>query len=113
MTVEDTAPLRAALTTELTRQGWLRTAPWQDAFNRVPRHVFLPRFFQLTPDGRRYEAIGADHPGWLNIIYSNSVATTQLDSDDTLWEYAHRHGPIEGTPTSSSMQPSLMATMLE
>jgi methyltransferase of ATP-grasp peptide maturase system len=113
MTVDETALLRAALVTELTDHGWLRTAPWMDAFRSVPRHVFLPRYFRLTPDGRRYEAIDADHPAWLDTIYSNSVATTQLDSDDTLWDQARRNGPIEGTPTSSSTQPSLMATMLE
>jgi protein-L-isoaspartate O-methyltransferase len=97
----------------VTRGGWLRTPAWQEAFQNLPRHVFLPRFFRLTPDGQRYEAIDQQHPDWLDLIYTNRVLATQLDSDDTHWQEAREHGPIEGTATSSSTQPSLMATMLE
>jgi protein-L-isoaspartate(D-aspartate) O-methyltransferase len=113
MTRDDAERRRIALAEELTRDGWLRTPAWQEAFQNLPRHVFLPRFFRLTPDGQRYEAIDHQHPDWLDLIYTNSVATTQLDSDDTRWQEARERGPVEGTATSSSTQPSLMATMLE
>jgi methyltransferase of ATP-grasp peptide maturase system len=113
MTRDDAERRRIALLEKLTRGGWLRTTAWQEAFQNLPRHVFLPRFFRLTPDGQRYEAIDHQHPDWLDLIYTNSVATTQLDSDDTRWQEAREHGPVEGTATSSSTQPSLMATMLE
>jgi len=106
------AQLRHRLVDELTRHGWL-TEPWRPAFATVPRHAFLPRFFRQTPDGTRYEAVEADDPGALELIYSNSVLATQLDGDDSRWELARRDGPIAGVPTCSSTQPSLMATMLD
>jgi methyltransferase of ATP-grasp peptide maturase system len=50
----------------------------------------------------------------LDDIYRNSVLPTQLDGDNTRWEQARRMGgPVQGTPTSSSTMPSLMAAMLD
>jgi len=111
--VSDANELRAGLATELSRQGWLITPEWQQAFGAVPRHLFLRRFFALTADRLRYEAINHSHPNWLALVYRNAVWPTQLDSDDTRWDEAWAHGPVSGTPTCSSTQPSLMAVMLE
>ncbi|MGH3626273.1 MAG: ATP-grasp peptide maturase system methyltransferase [Sciscionella sp.] len=113
MSADRTAAARASMVEQLTRDGWLRTPAWQDAFRAVPRHLFLPRFFRLAPDRRRHEAIDRDHPDWPALIYANTVLTTQLDSDDTRWQSARDNGPVEGTATSSSTQPSLMASTLE
>lgn len=110
---DDAALRRARLVDELVRGGWLRTGPWREAFGAVPRHLFVPRFFRLTGDGLRYGAIDAEHPEWLGLVYANSVATTQLDGDDSRWALARVEGAVEGTPTSSSTQPSVMAVMLE
>lgn len=68
---------------------------WQEPFQNLPRHVFLPRFFRLTSDGQRYEAIDQHHRDWLDLIYANAVLATQLDSDDSRWQEAREHGPIE------------------
>jgi len=48
----------------------------------------------------------------LSLVYSDSVLVTQLDDDPTRWDMARQHGPVTGTPTSSSSQPAIMAVML-
>lgn len=104
--------LRNRLVNELTGHGWLADA-WRPAFTAVPRHLFLPRFFRQTPDRSRYEAVDGSDPGALELVYSNSVLPTQLDSDDARWDESRHHGPIDGVPTCSSTQPALMAVMLD
>ncbi|MGQ0776768.1 MAG: ATP-grasp peptide maturase system methyltransferase [Pseudonocardiales bacterium] len=111
--MSDPGELRAGLAAELSRHGWLTTPEWHEAFQTVPRHPFLPRFFTLTEDRSRYQAINHTHPDWLTLVYRNTVWPTQLDGDDTRWDDAWKHGPLTGTPTCSSTQPSLMAVMLE
>ncbi|MGH3885593.1 MAG: ATP-grasp peptide maturase system methyltransferase [Pseudonocardiaceae bacterium] len=111
--MNDAHELRVGLAAELSRHKWLTTPEWQEAFGTVPRHLFLHRFFALTADRSRYEAINHSHPDWLTLAYRNAVWPTQLDGDDTRWDEAWAHGPITGTPTCSSTQPSLMAVMLE
>lgn len=113
MTSDLTAAARARMVQELTRDGWLRTPAWQDAFRAVPRHLFLPRFFRLAPDQQRHEAIDQEHPDWTSLVYANTVQATQLDSDDNRWQSAREHGPVDGVVTSSSTQANLMASMLE
>lgn len=110
--VSDAHELRAGLVAELSRHGWV-TPEWQEAFGTVPRHLFLRRFFTLTTDQSQYEAINYNHPDWLKLVYRNAVWPTQLDGDDTRWDHARAHGPVTGTPTCSSTQPSLMAVMLK
>ncbi|MGH8573948.1 MAG: ATP-grasp peptide maturase system methyltransferase, partial [Gammaproteobacteria bacterium] len=105
--------LRAALVDELATHGWLASNEWNAAFRAVPRHVFLTRFFALTPDGTRYAAIDETHPHWLHMVYRNAVWPTQLNGEPSTWQRAKDTGPIKGEPTCSSTQPSLMATMLE
>jgi len=103
MTSDSTAPIRASFVKELARGGWLLTPAWQEAFREVPRHVFLSRFFRLTADGQRYEAIGNEHPERLTLVYTNGVLATQLDGDDVCWQKARDHGVLQGAPTSSSV----------
>lgn len=103
---------RKRLAHELTGHGWL-TEAWQPAFAAVPRHLFLPRFFRQAPDHSRYEAVDANDPGALELIYSDRVLPTQIDGDDARWDESRRHGPIDGVPTCSSTQPALMAVMLD
>ncbi|TCK20944.1 ATP-grasp peptide maturase system methyltransferase [Pseudonocardia endophytica] len=104
---------RHAMVEQLTRDGWLRSPEWIEAFRAVPRHLVAPEVFQATPDGRAFQAIDEQSPDWLQLVYDNSVLTTQLDCDRTRWTGARENGPTQGTATSSSTQPSLMASMLE
>jgi methyltransferase of ATP-grasp peptide maturase system len=108
VSMDHTEP-RSAFVASLTAGGYLHDRKWIAAFNAVPRHEFLPRFFTATPDGR-WQGVDATHPGYLDLVYSDTTLTTQvegtIDPDPTL-------GAVRGTGTSSSTQPGLMAYMLE
>src|SRR5207248_3424045 len=105
------ARLRRRLVGHLLDEGVLADPRWVDAFQTVPRHVFLPRFFTLS-DGL-WTAVDREDHGWLETVYSPAVLVTQLDDDPSRWDVARRSGPLPGTPSSSSSMPSIMAIMLE
>ncbi|MEU8473781.1 methyltransferase domain-containing protein [Streptomyces hygroscopicus] len=100
MTITD-APsadeLRHHMADRLVREGCIRSKPWRAAFLAIPRHEFVPAFF-VRSQGRLHEYSQGD-PAWLAAAYSDASLLTQFDQD--------------GTATSSSTQPSLMAQMLE
>lgn len=93
----------------LEADGYLSDPAWKQAFGAVPRHVFLPAFFLLLPDGR-WQAIDANHRDYWRMVYADTTLTTQLDG--TIGPDP-RGGPLAGTGTSSSTQPGLMALMLD
>jgi methyltransferase of ATP-grasp peptide maturase system len=108
--------LRDRLADQLDATGDLKTVGWRNAVRRVPRHVFLPRFYAW-----RDSAVGptawvpvtresAGDEAWLTQVYENTTWTTQLDGSDASW---HREGPQFGSPTSSSTLPGLLVMMLE
>ncbi|URN12290.1 methyltransferase domain-containing protein [Streptomyces radiopugnans] len=84
--------LRTALAHRLTTPG----DPWRAAFETVPRHVFVPSIHEQAEDGR-WATITPENPHYWEAVYSDRALTTQL---------------ADGTPTSSSSQPSLMLEML-
>ncbi|MEU9003981.1 methyltransferase domain-containing protein [Streptomyces sp. NPDC048551] len=93
----DAATARAALAKTLVEAGDLTDPAWRAAFEEVPRHLFVPFFFDH--DGTR---IAGDDPQtrerWFAAVHEDRALVT------------HRTG---GAATSSSSQPSLMAAMLE
>ncbi|MGH8905627.1 MAG: ATP-grasp peptide maturase system methyltransferase [Egibacteraceae bacterium] len=97
------AELLHRLTAQLAAEGALRSPEWRAAFERTPRHRFVPRFYRRTSSGRKLVdgARPERHQEWLAGVYSDDALVTQHDSED--WRIA----------TSSSTQPSLMALMLE
>ncbi|HEX3792635.1 MAG TPA: methyltransferase domain-containing protein [Pseudonocardiaceae bacterium] len=103
---------RRRLVRELIGAGLLTDPSWQAAFTAVPRHVFLPRFFQPDADGR-WAATDSTDPDWLDLVYRDRVLVTQLDGDPGRWTAARQSGPVRGVPTSSSSQPAIMAVMLK
>lgn len=109
--------LRAALVEHLTHAGVLRSDRWRCAFERVPRHVFVPRLFLDRDSDGRFTPLDGDRPEcreeWLRAVYSDDTLITQLDGDERTWKTAVATGSVTGVPTSSSSQPALMATMLE
>ncbi|MGX2995688.1 methyltransferase domain-containing protein [Streptomyces sp. JNUCC 64] len=96
MTTDDlptrAAEARRALARTLVDAGDLRDPEWRRAFEEVPRHVFVPYFY--APSGERIS--GDDR--WFAAVHEDRSLVT------------HR---TDGAATSSSSQPSLMATMLE
>lgn len=105
------ADRRAQLVRRLRRDGALTDPRWIEAFRAVPRHLFLPRWFES--EGGRWRAADETTPGWLDAVYGDRVLVTQLDNDPEGWERARRVGVVAGAPTSSSSQPGIMAVMLE
>jgi methyltransferase of ATP-grasp peptide maturase system len=116
MTDDDTRPvaLRRRLADELDHAGVLRSPQWRRAVERVPRHEFVPEFFQRidTPDrGTLWAPVSSDDTGrWLDLVYQDETLVTQLDRHVTPHEVTE---PIAGDPTSSSTLPGLVVRMLE
>ncbi|MEU6698975.1 methyltransferase domain-containing protein [Pseudonocardia sp. NPDC046786] len=100
---------RAARLVEVLTDGGTLTDPhWADVMQAVPRHAFVPRFYEQSPDQSGWEIVSEQTAPerWAEAIYSDrSLATELLSTPDVLDGY-----PI---PISSSTMPSLMARMLE
>ncbi|MDA0565263.1 ATP-grasp peptide maturase system methyltransferase [Streptomonospora sp. S1-112] len=110
-----TALLRRALADELERAGVLRSPRWRRAVERVPRHLFVPEFFERadTPGrGTLWAPVsgGRDTARWLGLAYRNETWVTQLDGHVAPRDVAE---PVGGDPTSSSTVPGLVVRMLE
>jgi methyltransferase of ATP-grasp peptide maturase system len=91
-----------ALVEDLSTSGHLSDNQWRQAFQAIPRHLFVPRFWQDP-----VTVLAGDDPAtadqWLQAVYSDRSLTTQYASvpgTDLMWA------------TSSSTKPSLMAHML-
>jgi len=112
MTINPTiADLRATLTDQLTHQGLLTDSRWREAFAAIPREAFVPFYFQPC-QGRPGWRLVERGQEWWEGVYADEALVTQLNGDDTAAEAARRGETVEGTPTSSSSAPSLMATMV-
>ncbi|MEU3459932.1 methyltransferase domain-containing protein [Streptomyces sp. NPDC006733] len=94
--------LRATLVRRIVAAGGLADPAWRAAFERVPRHLFVPEYFSPRPGG--YERLAADDPDprqrarWLTGAYEDVPLVTHVR---------------DGRLISSSSQPSLMASMAE
>jgi hypothetical protein len=98
------ASLRYALADELEQSGDLHSPQWRRSVERVPRHLFVPEFFQRTdtPDrGTLWAPISSDHdPGrWLDLAYQDETWVTQLDRRITPHDVTE---PVSGDPTVST-----------
>lgn len=89
--------LRHYMADHLVRAGHIQSRPWRAAFLSVPRHEFVPHF-TVRSQGSLHRYSQGD-PAWLVMAYRDVSLLTQANAD--------------GTTTSSSTQPSLMAQMLE
>jgi protein-L-isoaspartate(D-aspartate) O-methyltransferase len=73
---------------------------WRSIFERVPRHVFVPRFETLEWEGPSIVADSSVDPEqWLELTYSDRPLATKTGSD--------------GMPISSSSAPRIMAFFLD
>ena len=108
------ATLRADMVAGLERAGVVATPQWRAAALTVPRHVFLPSFYEDAPGPEgitRYTAVsrGSDPARWLELAYEDRTWVTQLDHGLTIpGDYS-----VTGTPTSSSTLPSVVLRMLQ
>lgn len=96
-TAQDATAARAKLAQALVDTGDLTDPRWRAAFEEVPRHLFVPFFFDHT--GRRISGDDQDtREQWFAAVHDDRSLVT------------HR---TLGAATSSSTQPSLMAAMLQ
>lgn len=91
---------RRLLVRRIVAAGGLADPAWRAAFERVPRHLFVPEYFTPRPGG--YERLTGDDPDpqrradWLAGAYEDVPLVTHVR---------------DGRLISSSSQPSLMASM--
>ncbi len=104
--------LLAALVDQLRGSGDLRSPVWRAAFEKTPRHVFVPTVVLIGQAGATVRS--GDDPehrqAWLDLVYSDTSLVTQYMSHPSLTMAGDRPLPVS---TSSSTMPSLMARMLE
>ncbi|MGH3995296.1 MAG: methyltransferase domain-containing protein, partial [Pseudonocardiaceae bacterium] len=110
LTVPDWRERARRLVDRLTADGDLHTPGWREALLAVPRHAFVPRYYELDNNTRpatwkRHEPSDeASTARWLELVYSPTTLVTALA------DYAGR-----GVQTGvvSSTKPDLMIRMLE
>jgi len=97
------ASARAALVQAIDASGaWNDDPVWREAFEAVPRHLFVP-YYYVGVAGGGYERLWGESPDprtrerWLRGVYADAPLATRLR---------------DGELVSSSSQPSLMAKML-
>jgi len=66
------------LTAHLVRSGELRTEAWIEAFASVPRHMFVPGFYDLSAGEHVDGADPAVRERWLRSVYSDEPLVTQV-----------------------------------
>lgn len=97
------AAARDRLVREIAASGaWTEDQAWREAFEEVPRHLFVPYYYVATGSG--HERLWGEDPDparrerWLRGAYADAPLATRVR---------------DGELVSSSSQPSLMARMLE
>jgi protein-L-isoaspartate(D-aspartate) O-methyltransferase len=95
-----------AMTTALAEQRWLHDRQWATVFATTPRHLFIPRFWRVGPDGQPLSLVEGDDPDqaseWLDAVYADRALITE-------WSGPAGHR----TPVSSASMPGVIALMLE
>jgi protein-L-isoaspartate(D-aspartate) O-methyltransferase len=96
------ASARAELVREIDASGAFAADPaWREAFEAVPRHLFVPYYYIGVRGGYERRWCGDPDPGrreqWLRGAYTDTPLATRVR---------------DGELVSSSSQPSLMAEML-
>lgn len=105
--------LRRRLADDLQAGGHLRTRPWREAVEAVPRQEFLRGGFFEQVDGSAptaWRPVMPDDPGWLERCYTDQSLVTQIAGTVVP---ADIRGEIMRAPTSSSTMPNLVVRMLE
>lgn len=104
--LSSTGTASRALAAELSASGALRTAAWRHAVERVPRDLFVPRFYRGDCErGIDYELVDGARPDhhqrWLSSVYSPDASLVTAYDPRTLY------------PTTSATMPRIVVAMLE
>jgi protein-L-isoaspartate O-methyltransferase len=96
-----TRQLRAELVARLVAEDASLSPGWRPAFERVPRHVFVPRIHRQNGQGIAEVLDSSAHEAWLAGVYSDEALVTRV------------HDRNGDTSLSSSSAPSVMWAMLD
>ncbi|MFI8075959.1 protein-L-isoaspartate(D-aspartate) O-methyltransferase [Streptomyces sp. NPDC086033] len=102
-------PLARRLAHEVVRPE----SRWHTAVATVPRHQFVPRWWEAADDGLwMLRDGGSNVEAWLDTVYSDQTLITRVDAvhADTV-AGPDMDIPVEGAPSSSSTLPSLVVRM--
>ncbi|MEV0438961.1 methyltransferase domain-containing protein [Streptomyces spectabilis] len=75
----------------------------------TPRHLFVPRWWETTPDGIALRDGPSDPGEWMRAAYSDTTLVTRLDALHA--DHAKPDDRPEWWPSSSSTLPSLVVQM--
>jgi methyltransferase of ATP-grasp peptide maturase system len=113
---EAAARLHTELAIDLRQKGVLDDPAWRRAFEAVPRHRFVPGFYD---DGGLRDEYGlftwqpvteaTDRDRWLAGVYADQTLITQFDAIEPDWDKPEPR--VGGAPTSSSTLPWLVMRM--
>lgn len=98
-------PRAARLASEVVRPE----SRWHSAVATVPRHEFVPCWWEQNGDGWTRRDGAADPDAWIETAYADQTLVTRIDAchaDDAETDIIHG-----GQPTSSSTLPSLVVGM--
>ncbi|MEU8875751.1 methyltransferase domain-containing protein [Streptomyces javensis] len=123
---DEAAALRTGLVREIAAGGGLIDPAWRAAFEEVPRHLFVPYYYEAgdAPAAAAPPDAGAGRAGEVGTAHG-TVGYTRLWRDDphplrrARWlAGAYADAPLatrvrDGELITSSSQPSLMARMLQ
>lgn len=111
---DDWTERAAALRDELVAAGKLTSLEWQSAVLAIPRHKFVPQFYERDPNpvgpvGWELVSESSRHTRerWWNGVWANTSLVTQLG------DVGRGGQQVTTVPSSSSSAPSLMTRMLE
>ncbi|MEA2615973.1 MAG: hypothetical protein QOE72_1756, partial [Chloroflexota bacterium] len=98
--IDRASTLRCRLVENLVANGAPLDERWRTIFERVPRHVFVPRFEVSEWQGPSIKADSTVDPDqWLELVYSDRPLVTRTDN--------------QGASTSSSSAPRIMTLFLD
>lgn len=102
--MSDWRPYATALADMLAASGAVRDPAWRAAFTAVPRHLFVPRFYDRDEYGQPRRLV----EGAWDVIYQDRVLVTHYQVAGTMPD-----GQEVRIATSSASMPSVVATMLD
>lgn len=116
----DERHLPQRLASDLAAAGLITSPVWRQAFEAVPRHLFVPQaaIAEIVPGQPTSYRLVADsatparRSSWLEAVYSDVTLITQIGGQPVAEALADS-GETGGWATSSSTAPGLMAWLLE
>ncbi|WP_316763152.1 methyltransferase domain-containing protein [Streptomyces herbicida] len=84
---------------------------WRAPVAAVPRHQFVPQWWQRCPEGWMLHSGPADEEAWLAAAYQDTSLTTRVGPLHA--DHAKPDDHPEGWPTSSATLPSLLVRMFQ